>query len=72
MASQTRNEETNTVTFKIEDAGAFHCFQQGMNDRKHWNRHPETRELQDLVVNNNKHSHIVIQYQDAYIPLKKI
>jgi hypothetical protein len=71
MGTATRNEENNSITFKLDDAGAFHCFRQGLEDRKQWNRHPETRELQDLLVNNNKHSHIIVQYQDAYIPIKK-
>jgi hypothetical protein len=72
MGQITRDEEKNIVTFKIEDNGAFQCFQQGMDDRRQWNRHPETRELQNLCTSNTKHSNIVVQYNDSYIQLKQL
>ena len=72
MSNVTRNEENNTVTVKLNDPAAYHCFQQGINDRKQWSRHPETRELMDTVINNTKHSQIIVQYQDSHLPLRQI
>jgi len=71
MATVTRNEEQNIITVKLEDHAAFQCFQMGINDRKQWTRHPETRELSDIVVNNVKQSQVVVQYNDSYLPLKQ-
>jgi hypothetical protein len=72
MGQVTRNEESNTITVELTDPAAYHCFQQGINDRKQWSRHPETRELADTVINNNKHSQIIVQYQGSHLPLKQI
>ena len=72
MSQITRDESQNIVTFKMEDPSGFQTFQMGMNDRRQWNRHPETRELQDLCVNNTKQSQIVVQYNDSYVPLKRL
>lgn len=72
MATITRNEDNNTITVKLEDFAAFQTFQQGINDRRQWTRHPETRELSDVVVNNHRSSQIIVQYNDSYLPLKQV
>ena len=72
MADINYDESSNITTFTINDAGAFHCFQQGINDRRHWNRHEETRKLQDVCVNNTNHSNIIVKYNDSFVSLKKI
>jgi hypothetical protein len=72
MAQVSRDDEKNIVTFKIEDPSGFQTFQQGLSDRRQWNRHPETRELQNICTTNTKHSQVVIQYNDTYIPLRQL
>ena len=71
MSKITRNEENNSIVFQIDDPSAFHCFQQGFNDRRQWSRHEETRELQNLVAANNRHAQIIVQYGDSYLPIKQ-
>lgn len=72
MAEITRNEETNTVIFKMEDPSAFSAFRmsQDKQDFRYLDRTEESRELKDLIINNNRHSQMIVQYDDAYLPLK--
>lgn len=72
MATITHNELQNITTIKIEDGGAYSAFKMfnSNNDPRSLDRHPETRELKDTIINNNKHSQLVVQYGDGYLPLK--
>lgn len=72
MATITRNEEQNTITVKLDDYAAFQTFQQGIEDRRQWTRHPDTRELSDIIANNAKSSNVIVQFQDTYLPVKQL
>ena len=63
--------EGNRLVFNFEDPAGFSAFKMGQdsNDRRHWNRHEETRELQDLVVNNPTQARIMVKYGDCYTPV---
>lgn len=72
MAEVSRNEESNTVTFKMDDPAAFSAFRMAndKHDFRYLDRTEESRELKDLIINNNKHSQVVVQYDNSYLPLK--
>ena len=72
MAEVNYDAEKNITTVKIEDGGAYSCFKMynDQNDPRHLDRHEETRVLKNEIINNQKHSQIVVQYGDSYLPLK--
>ena len=72
MATVSHDELNNITTIKIDDNGAYSAFKM-FNDTQNprcLDRHEETRDLKDAIINNNKHSQIVVQYGDGYLPLK--
>lgn len=72
MLETNYDEINNITTIKLEDPGAFSAFKMGIdsNDRRHWDRHPESFELKGIVGQNTKQSQIVVQYGDTYMSLK--
>lgn len=67
----TEELEGNRLVFTFEDPSGFAAFKMGhdTNDRRQWNRHEESRQLQDLVVSNPTQSRIVVKYGESYIPI---
>lgn len=72
MSNVNYNEETNTTTVEITDNGAFSCFKmyRDSGDPRCLDRHEEARDLKDSIINNSKHSQIVVKYGETYLPLK--
>jgi len=68
----TYDPSNNVTTFKLETPEAYSAFKMGYqtNDFRQWQRHEETRELQNVVVNNQRHSQIVVKYGSDSLLLK--
>ena len=71
--SKVKYDVTNNVTyFRLDTPEAYSAFKMGhqTGDYRQWSRHPETMELKDTVINNQKHSQIVVQYGNDNLLLK--
>lgn len=68
----TEELEGNRLVFSFEDPAGYSAFKMGhdSDDHRHWNRHEESRELQDLVIQNQNQARIIVKYGDSYTPLK--
>jgi hypothetical protein len=72
MKNVTYDEKNNITYFRLMTPEAYSAFKMGYqnNDYRQFNRHEETRELQNVVVDNQKHSQIVVQYGNDNLLLK--
>lgn len=73
MSEKISYDPTNNITtFKIETPEGYSAFKMGYdsNDYRHWARHTETQELQQVMAQNIKHSQIVVNYHDGNVLLK--
>lgn len=65
----TKNEHGMTV-IEIETAEGFSAFRMGLEDKRNWSRHPETRELNNYVIDHKGMENIAVKYGDSAINLK--
>lgn len=68
----TRDEDKNITTIDLQDPNGFSAFKmyRDSKDTRHLDKHEDTRTLKDIMINNNKHSQIVVKFGDSYIPLE--
>jgi hypothetical protein len=68
----TEEIEGNRLVFNFEDPAGYSAFKIGNDtgDRRHWNRHEESRQLQDLCITNPTQARIVVKYGESYTAIK--
>jgi len=52
------------MTLELEDHDAFQTYRAGIEDRRQWQRHPETKEMADTISSNNRTSKIFVKHGD--------
>lgn len=54
----------------LETDEGYTAFRAGIEDRRYWQRSPETTELSDFCRDNRKSSQIVVAFKDTYTRIK--
>jgi hypothetical protein len=70
--AETYDEANNITTFELTTPESFSCYQMfsQSDDPRNLDRSEESRELKNLIINNQKHAQIVVKYGESYSYLK--
>lgn len=70
--AETYDAEHNITTFELTTPEAYSCYQMfhQSGDPRNLDRSDESRQLKDIIINNQKHAQVVVKYGESYSYLK--